>query len=145
MPGFPGIYICLDCDKNYLTYHQTNTHIEPKEAVFCLLMYDGIPLMRMIFIQSVAHDMKMKIMPLPLIISLLFLQTIPLSASIINLDQETIFVRKGFAPQWTDRLPAPGDRDWLAIPAVKAGARNTVLKELPLEGMPKRPFFSLKE
>ncbi len=128
-----------------MTYHQTNSQIETEEAVFCLSMYDGISLMRMIFIQNVAHDMKMKIKLLPLIIALLFLQTLSLSASIINLDQETIFVRKGFDPQWTDRLPASGDRDWLAIPAVKGGARNTVLKELPLEGMPKRPFFSLKE
>lgn len=89
--------------------------------------------------------MKMKIKLPPVIIAFLLLQTLSLSASIINLDQETIFVRKGFDPQWTDRLPGPGEKEWLAIAAVKGGARNTVLKELPLEGMPKRPFFSLKE
>ncbi len=70
---------------------------------------------------------------------------VPLAAAAINLDKETIYVRKGFDTAWLDTIPAADDRDWLVIPGVASGDRRVVLKELPLEGMPRRPFLSLKE
>ncbi len=69
----------------------------------------------------------------------------PLLASAINLDKEIIYVRKGFDTAWLDVIPSPGDGEWLVIPGITSGSRKVVLKELPLEGMPRRTFLSPKK
>ncbi len=80
-----------------------------------------------------------------IVLLLTLCQAFPLSAALINLNRETMYVRKGFDVAWIREVPAPIDRAWLAIPGVKTAERQVVLKDLPLKDMPRRPVFSLKE
>ncbi len=84
-----------------------------------------------------------KIVPRLLCCIMLF-TALPLFAYRLDLDAETIYVRKGFDPSWTLRAPARDEPGWLAIPGAERGTRTAVLKELPLEGIPRRGMFSLK-
>ncbi len=61
----------------------------------------------------------------------------------VDLDRETVYVRRGFDASWIRNAPVPGDRNWLAVPGIRTGTRSIVLKDLPFEGMPERRFFSL--
>jgi hypothetical protein len=72
-------------------------------------------------------------------------QAFPLQAATVDLNRQTIYVRKGFNENWVQGIPTPGDTAWLAVPGVTTPARKVVLKELTLEGMPARPMFSLKK
>lgn len=85
-----------------------------------------------------------KILQSVTVITVIFL-SIPLLADAIDLNRKAIYVRKGFDREWVRDVPAPGDRDWLVIPGISSGSRKVVLKELPLDGIPKRAFFSLKK
>lgn len=69
----------------------------------------------------------------------------PLRAAYFNLNNETIYVRRGFDIEWLTREPDRNDRNWLSVQGSKNGDRKVVLKELPFEGMPRRPMFSLKK
>jgi serine phosphatase RsbU (regulator of sigma subunit) len=69
----------------------------------------------------------------------------PLFAESIDTNRAPIYVRNGFDTAWTERLPDPGDWNWLVVPGAESGERMAVLKDLPLPGMPRRPMFSLKE
>jgi serine phosphatase RsbU (regulator of sigma subunit) len=68
-----------------------------------------------------------------------------LAAGPIALDRETIFVRGGFDEAWTNRLPSPAEKDWLAVPGIASGTRSVVLMDLPMKGIPRRKMFSLKQ
>jgi len=91
------------------------------------------------------HVYYMKKILLNITAGIILLSSIPAAAAVINLDREAIYVRKGFDAAWVNGLPSPGDSSWLVIPGVASGTRKVVLKELPLKGMPQRPFLSLEE
>jgi len=61
----------------------------------------------------------------------------------IDLNQQDIFVRKGFDKTWTNTLPSKHDTNWIHVPG-KTGSRPLVVRELGFEGLPNRSFLSIK-
>ncbi len=61
----------------------------------------------------------------------------------IDLNQQDIFVRKGFDKTWTNTLPFKNDTNWIHIPG-KTGSRSLVVRELGFKGLPNRTFLSIK-
>ncbi len=79
-----------------------------------------------------------------LIILMCFLVTPSASPAItIDLNQQDIFVRKGFDKTWINALPSEHDTNWVHIPG-KTGSRSLVVRELGFKGLPNRSFLSFK-
>ncbi|HDP80554.1 MAG TPA: hypothetical protein ENN21_06910 [Spirochaetes bacterium] len=62
----------------------------------------------------------------------------------IDLTASDMFVRTGFSDRWIHRLPDHDDGAWHRVPASSNGNRLVMVRDLPLEGIPRRPFLSLK-
>ena len=64
-------------------------------------------------------------------------------ATSINLNQQDIFVRKGFDKAWINNLPSKNDPGWFYIPG-KTGSRPLVVRELGFKNLPEHSFLSFK-
>ncbi len=64
-----------------------------------------------------------------------------LDAKPINLNRGDVYVRRGFEKSWTEKMPA--GKEWLKIGSPEK-LRSFRIKDLGLEGIPKRGFFSFK-
>jgi len=60
----------------------------------------------------------------------------------IKLNNNNIYVKKGFSSTWLDRIP-DNDKTWLVIPPTRKD-KSLRISELPIPGIPKRTFFSYK-
>ncbi len=65
-----------------------------------------------------------------------------LAAETINLNENDMYVRQGFAKGWTYSLPE--GEDWLKLAGEEDGRRPVIISDLDLENMPRRTFLSLR-
>ena len=63
------------------------------------------------------------------------------SAQEIDLSRSPIYVKKGFSPEWTLKLPS--DRSWIMVPPALTGKRSVRVEDLGLD-LPHRRFLSFK-
>ncbi len=64
------------------------------------------------------------------------------NAEEIKLNDNDIFVKKGFSPEWIRDIPV-NDKSWLVIPPSKIDKSMRIM-DLPIAGIPKKTFFSYK-
>ena len=66
-----------------------------------------------------------------------------IQAQTINLNEQDIFIRKGFDLAWIKQFP-PSTNDWLRIPG-RTGSRSLVIRKLGLKDVPAHRYLSLKK
>lgn len=77
-------------------------------------------------------------------LAVVFTAVVTAEAEPIDLTACDLYVRTGFSAQWINRLPDVSEGKWHRVPPGKNGARVVMVKNLPLTGIPQRPFFSPK-